>query len=250
MRARARNKFNSDFVFYWRQYYLVSDITAGNYRKSVICLFETFWGIGIVLLPLVAHLFTSWTSIYLAISLPTTVYILIWPWIPDSPRWLIRHGDTKNVKKILLNAAKVNDRQYLLPQNLDHLINVQTAASLKIIETANWWSLWPDRTSIVTMVMLHTAWAIYVTNYNGMLLNIRAFSRNFLAANTIAAGLSEIFGVLLAWFIVMKMSRNKWYWTGIFNIFTGILSCFGFFIPDTRKWWLSASPSPSAKGRE
>lgn len=218
------------------KYFLVSDITGGNYRKSVICLFETFWGIGVVLLPLVAHLFPSWTSIYLAISLPTTVYILIWPLIPDSPRWHIRRHNTESVRKILLDAANVNDRQYMVPLNLGYQINVQAAASLKTIDETNWWSLWPDRRSTITMIMLHTAWAAYVTNYNGMLLNIRAFSRDALTVNTIAAGLTEICGVLLAWFFVIKTSQNKWYWTGIFNIGTGILTCFGFFIPETRKF--------------
>lgn len=217
-------------------FFLVSDITGGNYRKSIICLFETFWGIGVVLLPLVAHLFPSWTSIYMAISLPTTVYMLIWPLIPDSPRWHIRHKHTENVKKILLIAAKVNDRQYLVPHNLDHQINVQAAASHAVIDTPNWWSLWCDRKSIITIVVLHTAWAIYVTNYNGMLLNIRAFGRNFLTANTIVAGLSEISGVLMAWFLVMRLPNHKWYWSGVFNIATGILTCLGFFIPETCKY--------------
>lgn len=154
--------------------------------------------------------------------------------IPDSPRWHLRHDNIDNVKNILLNAAKVNDRLYLVPHNLDHQINVQAAANLKTID-ANWWSLWPDRKSIITMVMLHTAWAIYVTNYNGMLLNIRAFGRDFLTINTVMAGLSEIFGVLLAWLFIMKASSHKWYLTGFLNIGTGILSCFGFFLPETRK---------------
>lgn len=218
-------------------YILVSDITGGNYRKSIICLFETFWGIGVILLPLVAHLFPSWTSIYLAISLPTTAYLLIWPWIPDSPRWHIQRNNTAHVKQILLNAAKVNERMYLVPRNLDYRISVQAAMSLKVVETARWFSLWPNRKTILTMVMLHTAWAIYVTNYNGMLLNIRAFGREFLTPNTIAAGFSEIFGVCLALLFVLKTPKNKWYWTGIFNIVTGILTCFGFFIPETRKWF-------------
>lgn len=167
--------------------------------------------------------------------MPTTVYILIWPWIPDSPRWHIRRDHTDTVKTILLDAVKVNDRKYLVPHNLEDQINVQAAASLKIVDESNWWALWSDRKSTITMVMLHTAWAVYVTNYNGMLLNIRAFSRDFLVVNTIVAGLSEIFGVLLAWFFVIKTAPNKWYWTGIFNIGTGILTCFGFFIPETSK---------------
>lgn len=188
-----------------------------------------------MLLPLVAHLFPSWTSIYLAISLPTTVYILIWPWIPDSPRWHIRRNHKEDVKRILLSAAQVNDRQYLVPHNLDHQINLQAAASCAVIDTPNWWSLWSDRKSAITMVVLHTAWAIYVTNYNGMLLNIRAFGRDFLTANTIVAGLSEIFGVLMAWFFVIKLPHHKWYWSGVFNIGTGISTCLGFFMPETCK---------------
>lgn len=201
----------------------------------MICLFETFWGIGIILLPLVAHLFPSWRSIYLAISLPTVVYVLIWPWIPDSPRWHLRRNAINVTREILTNACHVNGRQYAMPYNLDNQLKLQAATCLKTSDTWNWWSLWSDRRSVITMVSLHTAWAVYVTNYNGMLLNIRAFGRESLVENTIAAGASEILGVLLAWLLVLRAPHHKWYLTGALNIVTGILSCVGFFIPETGK---------------
>lgn len=177
----------------------------------------------------------------MAISLPTTIYILAWPWITDSPSWHLRRGNTESVMNILMDAATVNDRRYAIPYNLEHQISVQTAATQKSAIESNWWSLWCDRKAIITMLALHVAWTAYVTNYNGMLLNIRAFNRDFLTANTTAAGFSEIFGILLAWFFVIRTPRNKWYWTGLFNIATGILSCFGFFIPETRKFTTHSS---------
>lgn len=198
-------------------------------------MFETFWGIGVILLPLIAHYFSSWTSIYLVISLPTAIYIILWNWIPDSPRWLIKHGKIDDVKEILLNAAKLNHRMNFVPNNLDYYLNDQWAASENEPTSLGWWSLWKSKKSTVTMLALHTAWAVYVTNYNGMLLNIRAFGRNYIDANTIAAGMSEIVGVLIAWFFVIKANKYKWFWTGVFNIITGILTCTGFLFPSTRK---------------
>lgn len=177
----------------------------------------------------------------MAISLPTTLYIMTWPWITDSPSWHLRRGNTETVMHILMDAATVNDRKYAVPYNLEQHVSVQATGTQKSVIESNWWSLWSDRKAIITMLALHVAWTGYVTNYNGMLLNIRAFNRDFLTANTIAAGFSEIFGILLAWFFVMRTPRNKWYWTGIFNIATGILSCFGFFIPETRKFTAHSS---------
>lgn len=81
---------------------------------------------------------------------------------------------------------------------------------------------------------LHTAWAVDVTNYNGMLLNIRVFGREYLIINTVVCGCCEIAGVLIAWFIVM-VSDRKFAYSGAFNIIAGILSFLGLAFPSARK---------------
>lgn len=49
-------------------------------------MFEQFWGIGVILLPLVTWL-ESWSLVYVAITLPTLLLLPTYFWLPDSPRW-------------------------------------------------------------------------------------------------------------------------------------------------------------------
>lgn len=56
----------------------VSDITGGKPKTICQTLFETFWSIGVMILPLLAHLVKSWTHLYMAISWPTVILIILW----------------------------------------------------------------------------------------------------------------------------------------------------------------------------
>lgn len=215
----------------------VADITGGKYRTSVICLFESFWGVGVILLPFIANALPawSWTSLYLAISLPTLAYILIWYWIPDSPKWLLAHGEIDAAKNCLFYAIGVNKRSSRLPSNFDSYLQLEAAAYSKAPKPENWQSLWSTKKQIILMCALHTAWAVDVTNYNGMLLNIRVFGREYLMINTVICGCCEIVGVLTAWLIIMKANDHKFLCSGLFNVIAGILSFLGLAFPDTRK---------------
>lgn len=53
---------------------------------------------------------------------------------------------------------------------------------------AGWWSIWKGPRAKCNMVAVHLAWSIYIVVYYGMLLNIRAFSRDHLEINTAIAG--------------------------------------------------------------
>lgn len=216
----------------------VADITGGKYRKSVICLFETFWGVGIVLLPIVAigMPYWSWTSIYLGISLPTIVYIFAWFLIPDSPKWLLAHNKLGAAKVQLLDAMRVNNKSEELPSNVDSFLQLEAAAVAKLPKPDTWPSLWSSKKQIVLMIALHTAWAVDVTNYNGMLLNIRVFGRDYLIINTIVCGVCEIVGVFCAYFIVMNATNRKFLCSGLFNIIAGAASCLGLIFPKSCKY--------------
>ncbi|XP_031635395.1 organic cation transporter-like protein [Contarinia nasturtii] len=210
---------------------IFSDICGGKYRKSVCVLFESFWGLGIILLPIVSLVPAwSWSSIYLAISLPTVAYILIWFWIPDSVSWLLRHAKLAPAKNNIFYAIQVNKRTSHLPSNLDSFLQHKAYIYSKEPKTDNWTSLWSTKMQFILMFALHIAWAVDVTNYNGMLLNIRAFGRKYLIINTIAMGICELIGVFAAWFIVMNAHKNKFLYSGLFNIVAGILS---FIFPST-----------------
>lgn len=165
----------------------MSDITGGKPKTYTICLFETFWSIGVIFLPLLAYLFPNWSDLYLAISLPTIIYIGLWFFITDSPRWLLSHGHIDKARDVLLYAAKMNKNKDI-PEDLEQRLKSQAEQSLKAAAPATWWSLWKGPKAKTTMIATHLAWAIYVTNYNGMLVNVKAFGRDYIDVNTIIFG--------------------------------------------------------------
>lgn len=191
-----------------------------------------------ILLPLIAYLIPSWswTNIYLAISLPTVLYIFAWLWITDSPQWLLKNGRIDEAKKYLLEAIRIN--KCATPQSiadLDALLKGEVLKLQKQPEPSKWWSLWSSRRDIILMLALHIAWAADVTNYNGMLLNIRVFGRQHLILNTVICGFCEILGILIAWLIVMKGDTRKFFYSGTFNVVAGCLSFLAFTFPNDRK---------------
>lgn len=121
------------------------------------------------------------------ISLPTIFYIPIWWLIPDTPRWFLSKGRIDEAVEIMEYAASVNNRKISLPELRQRLIN-QGALSAKETPPAQWHSLWNDRRVVLQITAIHIAWAVYVTNYNGMLLNVKAFGREHLSLNTVALG--------------------------------------------------------------
>lgn len=147
-----------------------------------------FWGFGVLLLALIGYALHDWQHIYLAISLPTTFYIVLWAWIPDSPRWLLKHGRIDEARMVLIDAAHMNNRKFMVPINLNDRLKEKAAEMNEAPAPLGWWPLWVGPKAAATMVALHLAWPIYFINYNGMLLNIRAFGREYLYVNTALAG--------------------------------------------------------------
>lgn len=211
----------------------VSDITSGKYKVSAICLFEQFWSIGVMLLPIMASFWSSWTQLYSAISLPTILLIFTLKWIPESPRWLIKKGRVQEAKEVLIQAAEMNGNISEIDQiELEKKLEVQSAAVMNEPKEPSWWSLWENKKVKKNLILCHLIWSIYIIIYYGMLLNIRPFGRDYLKINTAIAGMSEIIGTFIGWSLILFTSR-KWLWAGLFNIGAALIGLSANLIPKT-----------------
>jgi len=109
----------------------VADITAGMHRIGAIILYDTFWSIGVILLPGLSSFFNSWSLIYVGITFPTIMLILLLYWTPDSPRWLLRHAADRfsidNVEQIVREGAAINDRTFKIPPDFRHVENFRNS---------------------------------------------------------------------------------------------------------------------------
>lgn len=64
--------------FHYSHFDVVSDITAGKPKTIIVTTFESFWSVGVILLPGLARLVKSWSHLYMAISWPTVILIILW----------------------------------------------------------------------------------------------------------------------------------------------------------------------------
>lgn len=119
-------------------------------------MFEQFWSIGIILLPAVASYWSSWTHLYMAISFPTVILIFIYPYIPNSPRWLLQKGRVADAKKVLIEAARINGKSDYSPTNLEKQLHIQAMAYKHAPKEPSYCEMW--RGQCKNLVAVHLAW--------------------------------------------------------------------------------------------
>lgn len=124
--------------------------------------------------------------------------------LPESPRWLLTMGKTKEAKKILQSAASFNKRP--LPADLDKLLLVHKSDQ-------------PPETSSITVLFkgqllkrtlcLFVAWFGMTIGYYGLLLNIGNFGLGNLHISSIILAAVEIPAIAISIPILLKLGRKK-----------------------------------------
>lgn len=89
---------------------LVTEICGPKFRTYFGILTQFPFGVGASLLPFIAYFIRDWTSLQLAISLPCTLLLTYYWFVPESPRWLIAEGRCKEALDILKKGAERNKR--------------------------------------------------------------------------------------------------------------------------------------------
>ena len=197
-------------------------------------MFEQFWSIGLLLLPGMAAISSSWSMLYIAISFPTVILLILIRWITDSPRWLLQRGRIVEVRKILIEAANVNGNSSEIPSayDLDKNLEIQAAEMRQIPPEPTWWEMWVGSGVKKNLIACHLSWSIYIIIYYGYLLNVRLFGSHRSTINTIIAGLCELLGTFLGCYLILNTTR-KWLWTSVLNIVASLIALTAHFIPSS-----------------
>uniref|UniRef100_A0A1I8Q968 Major facilitator superfamily (MFS) profile domain-containing protein n=2 Tax=Stomoxys calcitrans TaxID=35570 RepID=A0A1I8Q968_STOCA len=210
---------------------IVSDITFGRQRMITNTLSDLFASIGLILLPGVTLYCDSWNSLYIAISSSLLLFIIPHRWITDSPRWLLKQGHINETLQILVQSARINNKE--IPLDVATRLE-QQSWDLQQGKKHLYWTIWDGKTPRRFIALLHWLWAVSVVIYTVMILMIRLLGVKHMHVNTFCLGLAEMLGIAMGLYIILY-TRRHWLCSGWLMIIAGVTTYFIWLSPNNVK---------------
>lgn len=70
-------------------------VVSGKWRTIVPVIYQLPFGIGNAVMAGLAYWLRDWRKLEFALATLSSLYIIYWFWVPESPRWLLATGQTE-----------------------------------------------------------------------------------------------------------------------------------------------------------
>ncbi|KAG7509262.1 solute carrier family 22 member 2-like [Solea senegalensis] len=207
-------------------YVMLTEVVGVEYRRTVGVLYQMFFSVGILLLPLLAYFITDWRWIQVAITAPYIVFLFYYWFIPESPRWLLSQNKKSQAVKITEDMAKENKRT--LSKNIENLRDDNAAST-----TASFMDLIRTPNMRKHTLILSFNWFTSAVVYQGLIMRLGILEGN-IYIDFLISGLVEFPAAFLILFTIERIGRRLPFASA--NIIAGA-SCFiTAFLPDSLLW--------------
>ena len=104
------------------------EIVGGNWKTwfGIGLMFP--WATGYSVLPWIAYAIPSWWKLQLVMSAPLPIFLVMYFFIPECPRWLLAKGRINEAKIILEKAVRINGHSWPEQFNLQAFNNLKNDA--------------------------------------------------------------------------------------------------------------------------
>ncbi|XP_026733500.1 organic cation transporter protein-like isoform X2 [Trichoplusia ni] len=90
------------------------EVVSGKWRTIIPVIYQLPFGLGNAVMASLAYWFRDWRKLEFALASLSSIYIIYWLWVPESPRWLLATGQTEKASEILKEIARQNGRDLTL----------------------------------------------------------------------------------------------------------------------------------------
>ncbi|XP_034435290.1 solute carrier family 22 member 2-like [Hippoglossus hippoglossus] len=211
-------------------YVLITEIVGVEQRRTVGVLYQMFFSVGILLLPLLAYFITDWRWLQVVITVPYIFFLSYYWFIPESPRWLLSQNKKSEAVKITEDMAKENKRT--LSKNIETLADdnadSSTASFMDLIRTPNM----RKHTFILSF-----NWFTSAVVYQGLIMRLGILGGN-VYIDFLISGLLEFPAAFLILFTIERIGRRLPFATA--NFVAGAACFITALIPESMFWWKTA----------
>ncbi|TDH00700.1 hypothetical protein EPR50_G00191070 [Perca flavescens] len=207
-------------------YVLLTEIVGVEYRQTVGILYQMFFSVGVLILPLLAYFITDWRWLQFVITAPFIFFLSYYWFIPESPRWLISQNKSAKALEITEAMAKENKRKLKNSGTLtDEEGGSSSASLLDLFRT-------PNMRKHTFILMFN--WFTSAVVYQGLIMRVGITGGN-IYVDFVIAGLVEFPAAFLILLTIERIGRRIPFASA--NIVAGVSCLITAFIPDSMFWF-------------
>ncbi|KAL6096172.1 slc22a2 [Pungitius sinensis] len=207
-------------------YVLITEIVGVEYRHTVGVIYQMFFSVGILLLPLLAYFIPDWRWLQIVISVPYILFMSYYWFVPESPRWLL--SQNKNAEAIEITEAMAKENKRTLSKNIENLTDDNSeycsASFMNLIRT--------PKMRKHTLILSFN-WFTSAVVYQGLIMRLGILEGN-VYMDFLISGLVEFPAAFLILFTIERLGRRIPFASA--NIVAGAACFITAFIPDNFFW--------------
>ncbi|CAL8316860.1 unnamed protein product [Boreogadus saida] len=207
-------------------YVLITELVGVEYRRTVGVLYQMFFSVGIMLLPLLAYYITDWRWLQVVITIPYILFLSYYWFIPESPRWLLSQNNSAKAVEITEAIAKENGKT--LSKKIETLRDENAETSnpsfMDLVRT--------PRMRKHTLILSFN-WFTSAVVYQGLIMRLGILGGN-VYIDFLISGLVEFPAAFLILFTIERIGRRLPFATA--NIVAGAACFITAMLPDSLFW--------------
>ncbi|XP_071115379.1 organic cation transporter protein-like [Haliotis cracherodii] len=176
------------------------EIVGPSKRMWAGVAMNLFWSAGNMVTGLATYLFRDWKSRQLIVSVPAIVFAYLY-FIPESPRWLLKHGKKEEAKRIVATIAKKN--KVKIDLNILDEIDIENEE----VKQEPFWNLLKSSVMMRRMIIICYNWFAVGMGFYGLSMNVTTLSGS-IYLNFFLFILLEVLAYISCFFLMDRIGRK------------------------------------------